>query len=322
MPGVDDRPAVAGCAHDPIERALHNAVEEARGVEPGTVSTYTPRLAAASPDLVSAAIMCPDGACHQAGDWQTHRFTLQSASKVILLIGLLEELGVETVFENVGTEPSGDRYDSLLQMTLHWPRPANPLINAGAITLCGLLEGGSEERRAWIEGWATRLCGEAPALDEAGVEHELRGNHINLAIAHLLKTSEVLQGDIDVALRAYYALCNLETDVYGAAHLAGVLAQGGLAGDGSRVTSARTAEIVVSLMATCGMYNESGAHLMSVGIAAKSGVSGLLLAVAPGRGGIATSSPGLGPLGTSLRGQFVLRRLSETLRWHFAHPAA
>lgn len=319
MPGVDDRPAVSAEAHDPIVLALRRAVEEARTVQGGALATFTPALSCARPEATSAAVVSPDGVVHRAGDWETHRFTLQSASKLILLVGLLEELGEEAVFELVGTEASGDRYDSLLQMTLHWPRPANPLINAGAIALAGLLPGDRGQQRAWIDGWAARLFGAPLDMEEEGLEHEMRSNDINRAIAHLLKTSDCFRGEIESALRGYYSLCSLETDVVGAATFAAVLARGGTTAEGTRVLSARTVEIAVSLMAVCGMYNDSGSHLMSVGMAAKSGVSGVILAVAPGRAGIAASSPLLGPLGTSIRGQLILRRLSEALRWHFAH---
>lgn len=315
----DNRPAVPSEAHDPIGQALEKAVEEARDIDEGALYVNTPSLAAADPELTSAAVLCPDGVCHRAGDWETHRFTLQSVSKLILLIGLLEELGEERVFEVVGTEPSGDRYDSLFQLTLRWPRPANPLINAGAIALAAFLDGDPAKSRDWIEGWAERLCGEPLDVDDEGIEYEIVSNHINRAMAHLLKTSELFHGEIEPALRAYYTLCSLRTDIEGAANLAAVLARGGTTSDGTRVIDARTVEIVVSLMAVCGMYDDSGAHLMSVGIAAKSGVSGLIVAVAPGRGGIAAASAPLGPLGTSIRGQLILRRLSEALRWHFAH---
>lgn len=319
MPAGDNRPAVPGEAHDPIDRALEAAVAEARRVDRGALYANTPSLAAADPELMSAAVMSPDGVCHRAGDWESHRFTLQSVSKLILLIGLLEELGEERVFEVVGTEPSGDRYDSLFQLTLGWPRPANPLINAGAISLAAFLDPDPAPSRAWIEDWAERLCGTPLAIDDEGIEHEMTSNHINRAMAHLLKTSELFRGEIEPALRAYYTLCSLRTDIEGAARLAAVLARGGARADGSRVIDARTVEIVVSLMAVCGMYDDSGAHLMSVGMAAKSGVSGLIVAVAPGRAGIAAASPPLGPLGTSIRAQLILRHLSRSLRWHFAH---
>lgn len=323
-PGVqlDDRPPVPAEDHDPIGKALREAVEEARELDEGYPSMYTPALAGASTDRVSASVVGIDGACFRAGDWQEHRFTLQSASKVVLLAGLLQELGEERVFEVVGTEASGDRYDSVLQLILHGPRPANPLINAGAIALCGLLNSEVPDPRAWIEDWAERLCGQPVAVDEAGLEYELRTNHINRAMAHLLGASDILRGSLEEAQRSYYRLCSLVTDVCGAAHLAAILARGGTLPDETRVLHVRTAEIIVSLMAVCGMYNDSGSHLMSVGIPAKSGVSGVILAVAPSRAGIAASSPPLGPLGTSVRGQYILQRLSRSLRWHFGHPDA
>lgn len=316
----DNRPPVPFEDHGPIARALREAVEEALELDGGRLSMSSPTLAGASPERLGAAVTLYDGTCLTAGEGRGHAFTLQSAAKVVLLAGLLDELGEERVFEVVGTEASGDRYDSVLQLALQGPKPANPLVNAGAIALCDLLNGVCSDPHGWIESWAERLCGQRVGIDETGLEYELRTNHINRAMTHLMGASEVLRGDPEEAQRSYYRLCSVETDVVGTAHLAAILARGGTMSDHSRVLHVRTVEIVVSLMAVCGMYNDSGSHLMSVGVPAKSGVSGVILAVAPGRAGISAYSPPLGPLGTSVRGQYVLRHLSRALRWHFAHP--
>ena len=131
----------------------------------------------------------------------------------------------------------------------------------------------------------------------------------------------MLSGPVDDVLEAYFALCSLEGDVTDAAHLAGTLARGGIDAQGRRVVSVRTTNTVVALMASCGLYDESGAHLVTTGMPAKSGVSGLIVAVAPGRAGVAVCSPRINPRGGSVRGHVVLRHLSEALAWHFAHPA-
>ena len=130
----------------------------------------------------------------------------------------------------------------------------------------------------------------------------------------------MLSGPVDDVLEMYFALCSLEASVVEAARLAAILAAGGIAPGGERVLSARTASTVVAIMATCGMYDESGAHLVATGLPAKSGVSGVIVAVAPGRAGIAVFSPRINQKGGSVRGHQMLSHLSAALGWHFALP--
>ena len=138
---------------------------------------------------------------------------------------------------------------------------------------------------------------------------------------YFLKHSSVIQGDVDDTLDVYFSLCSLKAGVAQAAHLTALLASGGRApGGGSRVLGAETVSAVVSLMATCGMYDESGAHLAATGLPAKSGVSGVIVAVAPGRAGIAVSSPRVNAKGGSVRGHAILGEISRSLAWHFALP--
>ena len=158
------------------------------------------------------------------------------------------------------------------------------------------------------------------AIDEKVRASERHSADCNRAIAYFLKHGGVLTGEVEPTLDVYFALCSLSAGVREASLLSALLASGGLRpGTSERVISKRTVAIVVSpIMATCGMYNESGNYLVATGMPAKSGVSGVIVAVVPGVAGIAVSSPRLNDKGGSVRGHVILRELSRQLGWHFA----
>lgn len=302
------------------QSVLDEVVAASRAITEGAPASYIPELATVDPDTTSAAVMLIDGTLVVSGDAATHRFTLQSSAKLALLAGLLEERGPDAVFSVVGTEPTGGSFASVGELEWRGPRPGNPLINSGAIALCAQLEGDLERRLAWIEAWGHRLYGVRPVFHQRVWVSERRTGHKNRAIAHVLKAAGLLDGPVEDVLEAYFALCSLEAGVAEAARFSAVLASGGIAPGGERVLSPGTAATVVALMATCGMYDESGAHLVRTGLPAKSGVSGVIVAVAPGRAGIAVSSPRINAKGGSVRGHAILRGLSTALGWHFALP--
>src|SRR5690606_11691649 len=134
-------------------------IEKARRNREGAPATYIPELAAVPLEVTSAAVTLVDGTCIQAGDVDAAPFTFQSAAKLVILAGLLEERGPVEVFATVGFEPSGDPFAAVARLETHGPKPANPLINSGAIALCGQLRGDVSRRIAWITRWAGRLHG-------------------------------------------------------------------------------------------------------------------------------------------------------------------
>lgn len=306
-----------------IERILGDAVEAARVVHEGGPATYIPELAHADLEATSAAVTLMDGTTLATGDHATHRFTLQSSAKVLLLAGLLEERGEEAVFSVVGKEPSGGGFASVARLETHGPQPANPLVNAGAIALCGQLPGNLEDRLGWLEQWIERLYGERLVVNPRVLASERRTGDKNRALAYMLRAGGVIGGSVDEVLETYFTLCSYEATVEQVSRLGAVLATEGVhPGTDRRVLSRRCSSVVVSLMATCGMYDESGAYLADTGLPAKSGVSGVIVAVAPGRGGIAVSSPRINAKGGSVRGHTILRSLAHVLGWHFASPGA
>lgn len=306
-----------------IRRCLEQAVAAAAACDEGSPARYIPELAHADLACTSAAITLMDGQCISAGHAATHRFTLQSSAKLVVLAGLLEDRGERVVFEQVGTEPSGGGFAGIARLETHGPMPANPLVNAGAIALCGLLGGNLEDRLGWLERWIQSLYGARLSVNQRVLASERRTGDRNRALAYLLKSNGVLHGDVDETLEVYFTLCSYEAGVEDVSRLGAVLACGGVAVQtGQRVLSRRNASIIVSLMATCGMYDESGAYLVATGLPAKSGVSGVIVAVAPGRAGIAVASPRINQTGGSVRGHLILRALAHQLGWHFAAPGS
>lgn len=304
-----------------IERALVEGVQTARASTEGQPASYIPELANADLEATSAAVVLMDGRTLVAGDHATHRFTLQSSAKVVLLAGLLQDQGEEAVFSVVGKEPSGGGFASIARLETHGPSPANPLVNAGAIALCGQLRGNLEDRLAWLEGWIERLYGQRLSVNQRVLASERRTGDRNRALAYLLRNNGVIGGSVDETLEVYFTLCSYEAHVGVVARLGAALATEGVdPSAGRRVLSRRAASTVVSLMATCGMYDESGSYLADTGLPAKSGVSGVIVAVAPGRAGLAVASPRINAKGGSVRGHIVLAHLAHTLGWHFASP--
>lgn len=304
---------------DRIRRVLETAVESARHLSEGAPADYIPELAHADLEATSAAItrvVGPTASVITAGDLPSHRFTLQSSAKLVVLAGLLEERGPETVFSWVGREPSSAGFASVAH--LDTALPPNPLVNAGAIALCSQLQGNLEDRLEWIETWAAKCYGQSLIVNQRVLASERRTGDRNRAIAYLLRERGLFKDRVEDVLDTYFALCSLEASVVEASRLPALLAAGGLRPGQERVLSRTTAGAMVSLMATCGMYTESGCYLLEAGLPAKSGVSGIIVAVAPGRAGIAVSSPRLNNNGGSVRGHAILRHLSSELGWHFA----
>lgn len=303
-----------------IQTILDQGVEQARSLEEGCPADYIPELANVDADLLSGAIILSDGTCISSGDADHHIFTLQSVAKLISLIGLMEEFGQEKIFTWIHAEPSGHDFSSVAQVDRYSGVPVNPMINAGAIALCSHIPGNTQERSQWLDAWASKLFGKELNVNGKVFASERATGDRNRSIAYLLKSKGELPLAVDDVLETYFYLCSYESDILTAAHLPMLLANGGLLPDGTRVISERTSNCVVSIMATCGLYDESGMHLVRTGMPAKSGVSGLIISLATGRGGIAICSPRLNEKGGSARGHAVLAHVSQALNWHFAAP--
>lgn len=308
-------------AHERIQTTLDEAVELARATDDGEPADYCRSLRDVVVDQTALAVTLVDGTRLAAGDATRQLVTLQSVAKIVLLTGLLEDLGHAVVFQHVGMEPSGDSFRSLARLDQRYGPPANPLINAGAIMLSACVPGSTlDDRLAWLHDWAARLF-ETPLTINEDVRRVERteGAH-NWSIAYLLQSKGLLPRAVEDALELYFALCALQVDVCTAANLPALLARGGSDVGGTSIVSPATVRTVIAILATCGMYDESGTYLVQTGLPAKSGVSGVIVSTALRRAGIAAYSPRLDAAGGSVRGQIMLRHIATRLGWHFAEP--
>jgi glutaminase len=305
--------------HEKIQKILTEALSRAQNDSSGHPATYIPELAQVPLEKTLASIMLTDGTLLSAGEDLSFKFTLQSVAKLILLAGLLEDFGEKRVFSWVGTEPSGHDFSNISRLEYAGPLPSNPCVNAGAITLCDHIPGKTvPEKLQWLDHWMCILFEEPIFINQAVFASESTTGYRNLALAGLLKSNGTLKGDIEDILHIYFSLCSYEANILQTSRFSAMLARGGITLAGKRVLSKKTVRSVVSIMTTCGLYDESGRHLIRTGLPAKSGVSGLIIALAPTLGGISVFSPRINSQGGSIRGHLMLEYLSAKLGWHFA----
>ncbi len=285
------------------------------GEDDGAVADYIPELAQADPDRLAVAIATLDGQVYSAGDADVE-FSIQSISKPFTYALAITDLGLEGVLERIDVEPSGDAFNEI-SLEPSTGRPRNPMINAGAIAAHALVEGGDAPKRfERILELYSRLAGRELSVDEGVFESELDTADRNMAIAYMLKTVGTLEDDPADVVRGYTRQCAVSVTVEDLARMAATLAANGMSPDGTRVLEPAVTRQVLSVMATCGMYDAAGDWLTTVGIPAKSGVAGGLIGVLPGQVGIAVFSPRLDQHGNSSRGVRVFERLSADMGLH------
>ena len=304
-------------SHELLKTTLKEGIALAERDFSGAKATYIPQLADVCGDLTNVAVRLNTGELFQVGSDLEKKISLQSTAKLIVLIGMLEERGHSSVRSWVRFEPSGDDFASLARLDQFGPLPSNPMLNAGAISLCSQIPGTLEERIRWIHHWAETLFGTALDIDQAIYHSELKTGDRNRSIAYLLRSTGVVSGDIEDLMQVYFSLCSLQATTGVSATLPMILANHGKNERGEQVISPETTRIVTSVMTTCGLYNESGTHLVNTGLPAKSGVSGLIVACALGRAGIAVVSPRVNRKGNSIRGGIVLEYIARKMGWHF-----
>lgn len=304
-----------------IEACLECVHENVLELRDGEVASYIPELAKVDPELLAVAVCTVDGEVASVGD-DRHELTLQSLSKPFVYGRALERLGPEAVRERLGVEPSGDSFDAIIRLDGK-NRPHNPMVNAGAIAASGLLvERG--EGIAELLATVSRYAGRALAGVDATVYlSERTAGHRNRAIAHLMHHLTMLRAPVDRTLDLYFQQCSMLVDCRDLAVMASTLAAGGRNPlTGERAIPEDLVRHVLAVMFTCGFYDAAGRFAFDVGLPAKSGVCGGVLAVAPGRMGIAAFSPRLDALGSSVRGTAAVAEVARNLELHLLEPAA
>ncbi|MBD8704858.1 glutaminase A [Frigoribacterium sp. CFBP 13712] len=287
--------------------ALRASFVSTRG---GAVDDSIPQLAEADPDLFGVALVRPEGEVVASGDAE-HPFSIQSAVKPFLFaLALADSDGA--ALDRVGIEPTGEAFDAI-KLESDTGRPPNPMVNAGALLTANLVDGDSGDARIHrILAGLSAFAGRELDYDREISESEQLHGDRNHALAHLMRSEGTLDETADEAVAVYARACSVMVDAVALAVMGATLAFGGRNPvTGERVVSAEVARDVVSVMATCGVYDGSGRWMRSVGVPAKSSVSGAIVLAAPNRLGAAIISPPLDELGTSVRGEALSRALAE-----------
>jgi glutaminase len=306
--------------HKHYQDLLEEAILHAQTNSNGQPASYIPELANVDLEKTGVALKLINGEDYSAGNCQNHYFTLQSTAKVIILIALLEEYGQDQVFQWINVEPSGQSFGAIDYNRRFTDLPSNPMINAGAITLISHAPGRNiKQQSAWLSQWMETLCDAKLNINDKVLHSELDNADRNRALAYLLRSQGIITGNVEAIIELYTTLCSFESTIMQAAHLPMLLSNRGLDQTGKRVLKRETVTAVVSILATCGLYNETGFYLLRTGMPAKSGVSGLIIACGIAHGGIAVFSPRITPKGGSVRGQMMLEFLAKELGWHFAN---
>ena len=299
-----------------MQNILDKALRQGRSVTGlGEVASYIPELSKADKNHVGVCVMDCVGGCFEAGDVDV-RFTVQSISKVVSLAIALELYGMEAVFGQIGMEPSGDAFNSIVKLAGDASRPYNPMVNSGAIAVASYIA--PELTFEEMLERTRELCGDPEiAFNEAVYHSEMSTTSRNRAICYLLESKGVLRCGVDEALELYIKMCSLNVTARGLAYLGLLLANGGVRlQDGKQLLQPETVRVVKSIMLTCGMYDGSGEFAVRVGVPTKSGVGGGLLSVVNKRMGIGIFGPSLDKKGTSIAGEKILQYLSAQLKLH------
>lgn len=301
-----------------IDNVIREISEEmAQRSDRGAVADYIPELAQIDPNQFGIAVIDAEGRVTTGGDSETP-FSIQSVSKVFTLTLALGMAG-DRLWKRVGREPSGNPFNSIVQLERERGVPRNPFINAGAIAVTDLILSGHEPREALGEILRfMQFLAQDPTItiDERVAASEKRTGFRNTALANYMKSFGVIENPVDYTLGVYFHHCAIAMNCRQLAMAGRFLAHNGRnPSTGHNVVSAERARRINAIMLTCGHYDGSGEFAYRVGLPGKSGVGGAILAVAPGKASIAVWSPGLDAAGNSHLGRVALERLTQRMGW-------
>ena len=320
MDARTDLPAGSGIrmgsdVRPPLLRFLERCHAEVAGDNSGTVADYIPELSKAKPDDFGVSIATTDGYIYEVGDSDVP-FTIQSISKAFVFALALEMIGAERVESVIGVEPSGEAFNSIRLRADN--RPFNPMVNAGAIACSGLIyDADGKDAFGRILATLSAFAGRKLGVDEAVFASERSTGDRNRAIAYLLRNYAVIKGDVDAVLDVYFGQCSVLVTARDIAVMAATLANRGLNPlTGEQVVSPYAVARTLSVMTSSGMYDYAGEWIYRVGMPAKSGVGGGIVAALPAQLGLGTYSPLLDSHGNSVRGLRVCAALSSHFDLH------
>jgi glutaminase len=297
-----------------IESMLNEVYDLYRVLDEGAVANYIPALANADPSLFGVSISGVGGRTFSVGE-ADHLFSVQSISKAFVFALVCEAIGHETAHRLLGVNATGLAFNSVMAIELNDERTMNPMVNAGAMATTSLVPGTTtQEKWEFIREGLSLFAGRQLDLDKEVYASESATNLRNQGIAHLLQSYGRLHADPDEITDIYTRQCSLLVSAADLALMGATLANGGVNPmTGHKVISSFNCKHVLAALATAGLYEHSGDWLYQVGLPGKSGVSGGIVTISPGKGGLGTFSPPLDQAGNSVRGQLATRYVSEKL---------
>jgi glutaminase len=311
----------------PREEQLKGAVNEAyqmfKNEKTGKNADYIPYLAQVDSKLFGIAVVTTDNKSYTLGDID-YSFSIQSISKVFTLALAMQEQGADKVFEKIGSEPTGRPFNSVLAVVDMPSHTGNPLVNAGAIATTSLVSG-SNANEKWnkILSFYGAAAGEKLSLIDEVYKSEAATNQGNRALAALLLKYERIYSDPLESVDTYTKQCSVGVNVKQLARMGATLANNGVNPvTGQRVISAQNVPYILSTMTMAGLYDGSGGWAWHVGLPAKSGVGGGILAVVPGKGAIAVFAPPLDEAGNSVKAQKVIAYVADKLALNLFSPGS
>jgi glutaminase len=306
-----------------VKAAVDSAYSMFKGDASGKNADYIPYLAQVNSKLFGIAAVTTDNQVYAVGD-VSYSFSMQSISKVFTLALAMEQLGVDTVFDRIGNEPTGRPFNSVEAVVGMPTHTGNALVNAGAIATTGLI-GGSNADERWqsILAYYSKAAGEKLKLIDEVYRSEAATNQGNRALAALLVKYDRIHSDPVEAVDIYTKQCSVGVNVKQLAEMGATLANGGVnPATHERVMKAKNVPFVLSAMTMAGLYDGSGGWAWHVGLPAKSGVGGGILAVVPGKGAIAVFAPPLDEQGNSVKAQKVITYVSQKLHYNLFSPSS
>ena len=301
-----------------MKNLLINLVEENKEyTNDGQLASYIPALLRADKEHLGVCVVdIKNNDEFWAGESDVP-FTIQSISKVVSLIIALNDNGRKNVFKKVNVEPTGMGFNSIVNLEIrNQDRPYNPMINAGAIVTTSLIFGKDQNHKLERILNFMRRATNNPSIninEEVYLSEKATGDR-NRSLAYFMKSNNILEGDVEEVLDLYFKQCSIEATAKDLARFAAVIANDGVTPWSNEVLISREiCRIVKTIMVTCGMYDASGEFAVHVGVPAKSGVGGGILATVPRRYGIGIYGPALDKKGNSIGGIHILKDLSEEL---------
>lgn len=297
-----------------IQAAVDRAYRDYKNLEEGANADYIPALAKVDPRVYGIALVTTDGKAYTAGDLDT-QVSIQSISKVFTMARVMDQSGVQSIYDNMGVDATGQVFNSIEAIEQYQGFEMNAMVNPGAITATSMLRG-KEYDEIWngLLGYYDEFAGRKLTVLEEVYQSEAATNQRNQALAMLMFAYGHIEGDPLQATDIYTRQCSVGVNARDLANMAATLANAGRNPvTGKQVTQAENVPEILAVMATAGLYDDSGKWLYKTGLPAKSGVGGGMIAVSPGKFGIAVISPPLDAAGNSVRAQKAIADISNAL---------